>query len=486
MKLFYFIILITISLIFVVVYSSVNRNKKLYIPLIIMILSLLIMFFITYKDRKKVWDSKYDNSTPLADICSSNTLSGYAALVNISDRCSNPCLHALGICYLIKLYHDKYGIEKTKQYLEKNIKSFTMSDLSYPWITEWISERNTFVEYNYGEPVWNLLDSQEIADRYAPVFNRACKDGFNKGVCDFFFTDNMTWNSGQQDVYVSDYKWYDLQSSEIVIKRCITLKLDDKHVITFSHVTEAVRAPPDKLNNMKSSTISGSSGEIANKSITKLDPNRKCVLLSNSDFYEDPGTCEENSVTESDAFDYDRLFFNMDFCGENCFICLGQMYVLEQIVKTEGLCKAISIINSNIDKFGSHENDYYPFIDMYDKLDENIISKVNSRTEFIGMDVRDIDRSIISEVVEKQPIEERDILEKHLVSIIEKHPLRLFLDAFNGKQLVEYISINSDTKEPIIKRSLVKLFTTSDEPYNIYMIGVGYTLSILKPTNYLD
>jgi hypothetical protein len=457
----------------------------------------MIIVNILYKPikKKRIWSNIFNKNAPLSKICSSHTLTGYAALINISDRCSNPCLLSLGVCYNIKIYFDKYGIEETKLYLANNINKFTTTEMSYPWITEWVPERHTFVEYNYIEQAWNLSDSQFMYDDDRHVYDELCREYVNKDICDFFFVDNMIFNAGQQEVYVTDYTWYNRISNEIVIDRAISIKLDATHTIAFSNVLESVSVPKEKLtyigtsdNEKYVSPETKGSKEILQKTrlIEKTDSNRPCVSLSNSDFQVESEKCHKNVYTESVKFDYVQLEYNMNFCGDECFICLGQMYIIEQIIKAEGLCNAITIINNNIGKFGSYENDYYPFIDVYNKLDETIVSKVNSRLDFINTGVKNIEYNIVEEIVKVQPDIDKPSISKHLTAILEKHPLRLFLDAFNGKQITEYVTINSETQEPILKRSLIRLFTLSNEPYNVYMVGVGYTLSFLKPFSYLD
>jgi hypothetical protein len=125
-------------------------------------------------------------------------------------------------------------------------------------------------------------------------------------------------------------------------------------------------------------------------------------------------------------------------------------------------------------------------VDVYNKLDETIISRVTHNLDYLNLESKDIENNIINEVVEVQDDSQKELIREHLEEILDKHHLRLFIDAVNGKQLVEYISINTSTHEPITKRSLIKLFTLPSEPYNIYMVGVGYTMSILKPLSYLD
>lgn len=443
MFLVYFITLLFMMTLFLVVLRRKNENKSFYITLLVYIV-VIISFIVyraidTYRYNKKDYEFEGYKLDPNAIVptlvCNTTNLKGYQILLDgLGGTDTIKTVTSIGECNLIKDYVSNI-------YLRYIVKSAGIDNIYL--LTK--SSDNVFGITNIkggGDPI--LYSDIKNTER-----QRACSMG---GVCNYRERDSFMFKAAQDETYFYDFLNYDEITDTVVYYRSVNVKLSTNQCISSIFILE------------KSGSASGGCKE---------------TYPSDYDIGETP-ECFNNIITTPDpvirGIDQDIIYY-----GSESLTCYGIIYIIELIIKKEGMCRAIKILNANIDRFGFGISEFLPFIYRYDKLKEEIYAEVNQFTEYIGLTVQDISKNVLESSIENVEEENREKYRKTILGMMRTDIKSIFGNIIDGKNVNEIVFIHGQNKKPIIMRTIVKIFNIENEPYNYYFVGSGYTLSYIKP-----
>ena len=442
MFLVYFITLLLMMSLFLVILRHKKENKSFYITLgvyIVVIISFTVYTMVNkYRSDKKDYkfsDYKLDpNAIVPTLVCNTTNLKGYRILLDVLGGTDTiKTVTSIGECNLIKDY-------VANVYLRYIVKSAGID--------------NIYIITKSSDSVFGLTNIKTGSRVYSDITNKerqmTCSMG---GVCNYRERDSFMFKAAQDETYFYDFLNYDEITNTIVYYRSVNVKLSTTQCIS-------------------SIFILGKSGSVGGGVCKETYP-------SDYEIGETP-ECFNNIITTPDpvirGIDQDIIYY-----GRESLTCYGIIYIIELIIKKEGMCRAIKILNSNIDSFGFGISEFLPFIYRYDKLKEEIYAEVNQFTEYIGLTVQDISKNVLESSIENVKEENREEYRKTILGMMRTDIKSIFGNIIDGKNVNESVFIHGKHKKPIIMRTIVKIFNIDNEPYNYYFVGSGYTLSYIKP-----
>lgn len=446
MFLVYFII---VFLMFCIISIETHKEGlKFYIPVTITSIILIIIItivVISSIDRKANTsdnvgnDYKFDKIIVPTVACNTTNINNYFLLMDSLRGGLNSIQNftALGECNLVKDY-----IKSNK--LIDIVKTTKIIDI---YIIKRIDElRGIFdtTDLNSGITMRsNSYDKKRIKN---------CDRG---GLCNYRESNSYMFKAANDYTYFYDFEDYDSETDKVVYYRSVNVKLTNTQCITKIFI-------------------------LGNVDIDVID----CVDSQPDDFdVGDTPECYNNIITTPDP-ESRNMYTDFIYYGEELFTCYGIIYLMDQIIRKEGICRAIKILNSKIDIFGFGIAEYTPFVFRYDKLIGEVFSVVDVNTEYAGLSMKSIYMNILNSSVDSLDDETAEKVKVRIKDLMRSDFLSIFIDSIDGKNVDEVVNIHNKSKKPVIYRTLTKIYNIENDPYNYYFFGCGYTLQYIPYSTY--
>ena len=434
--------IIVITLIFcIITFEFKNEGWKFHLTLLItLMLIIYTMGSFIYMYVKKMYrgseetpqekDYIFEEKIVPTLACNTTNINNYTLLLDhLGGVDTIITFKALGECNLII------------DYIQRN-------DLIYIINSAGIKDVYMLTQEDDRGGIFNVVDLT-TGSKISKMNVDSCKMG---GVCNNREKHSFMFKSAQDGTFFYDFEDYDDMVDDIVYYRSINIKLSNLQCITKVYIL-----------NSKSVNV------------------KECQNVTTEDY--DIGNTPEciNSIITTPDLISRKIHIDLIYYGSNMLSCNGIIYMMEQIIRSQGVCRAIKILNSQIDRFGFGLGEYLPFVYRYNKLDGGVYTEVNYNTEYLGLTIQDISNNIKNLAVQGiENVEKKETMLKNLTYLMRSDLISIFIDCIDGKNVDEIVSIQPIKQKPVILRTLNKIYNVDSKPYDFYFFGCGYTVSYIS------
>lgn len=387
---------------------------------------------------------------------------GFKSLINemkLEESSRLRMLTIMGITFVSRSIMEIKG-EKSGLFSIRNngIKS---SYGDYPFIQTFIPNRELYIYDNvYGLP--NGTNSKSLTD-YLYRKNKFCS--LINSLCDSKSLNDNIFNSAKNHSYFTKYIWYDPFTNEAVIRNAIAVSYGNNKSISSSYTEYS--PTPDEIFNLLSEYPSG---------LIKKTSGRGDVQLKTS--YSD--------LLKSTNFNTNNVFRTINISGDNALISYGYIFMVLEAIQQVGIKNAIDEFNkpetlsSTIDT----KSGRYVFILAFNKLTEKYTVMLHNNNVYRDMEVKEQEELILKQVIcgnQDDNYISCDLTQNELYKTFKRlrqgsGALKMFdLD----DNIIDYIYMDFSVNKLVNKKSVFIRYTDPSEIYIDYVIGSGWTESIL-------
>lgn len=364
------------------------------------------------------------------------TLKGYNVLIKIlstkrTDK--NQFLESLGLIFtgLMILYSkgDKDGIKMIRE--KDSVLRTGIGD--YLYVYEYDRDSDTF-SYTVNPPTINC-----------------------KNTCDQFKMDQVVYDSGMCDSFVSEVVNIDHTHSKIA-KRMINTH---KGGLCIGSGFKTRRIPETEFNSMTSGII--------------------YTGVAADEGYDSKSLYTQDEVFKGvHAIDPHHLVQEVKNYGDTALLAMGQIFVAIQTIRGVGIRKAIKVLNNHIDDTSTRDGRYI-FIVRLDKLTNTYTVQVHFKREYRGLSLREVEDEMLRSIICKDVTGPCVLQDSSLYRYYRANQdLSGGLIIFNGKgNTVNFVYPDTHSYKLINKRSIYISYTDPLNTHMEYIVGSGWEVDTL-------
>ena len=387
---------------------------------------------------------------------------GFKSLINemkLEDSSRLRMLTIMGITFVSRSIMELKGEKSGLFSIHKNGIQSKYGD--YPFIQTFIPNRELYIYDNvYGIP--NGTNSTSFTD-YLYRKNKFC--GLIDSLCDSKSLNDSIFNSAKNNSYFTKYIWYDPFTNEAVIRNAIAVSYGNNKSISSSYTEYSPTT--DEIFNLLSEYPSGLIKKTSGKGNVQIKTSYLDLLKSTN-------------------FNTKNVFRTIDISGDNALISYGYIFMVLEAIQQVGIKNAIDEFNkpetlsSTIDT----KSGRYVFILAFNKLTEKYTVMLHNSNVYRDMEVKEQEELILKQVICGNDDDDSiscDLTQNELYKTFKRlrqgsGALKMFdLD----DNIIDYIYMDFSLNKLVNKKSVFIRYTDPSEIYIDYVIGSGWTESIL-------
>jgi len=391
---------------------------------------------------------------------------GYKSIIESLSKSNNKLdiLTSLGMTCIVKFIHEIDGNSMYKNILKGNIIKTENGDK--PYIQKMFTNLDLYTYDNfYGLPdgVTSEKIRQNITSR-----NKICSD--ISGICDVNKISNTIFNAAMSDKIFSKYIWLDKYTNEIIVINNISLPMGVNKTVSTSYVDYIPST--DVLFDLIRTYPNG----IINGDYSKPIDSVKKTGLKYLPFLK-----SSNFVTKN-------VLKTIDLSGDKALISYGYIFILtDAIVRMGSIDTALDYFNTPrvMTSLIDNESGRYVFVISHNKLTERYTVLLHNKSIYRNMQVKDQEELILKTVICKGD-SQSDIIS---CDVTKNDLYRTFKRLRQGSGALKMFDIEDNTLDYIYmdfsinrlvnKKSVFIRYTDTKKIYIDYIIGSGWTESIL-------
>jgi hypothetical protein len=391
---------------------------------------------------------------------------GYKSIIESLGKSNNKLdiLTSLGMTCIVKFIYEIDGNSMYKNILKGNIIKTENGDK--PYIQKMFTNLDLYTYdsfYELPDGITSEKIRQNITSR-----NKICSD--ISGICDVNKISNTIFNTAMSDKIFSKYIWLDKYTNEIIVTNNISLPLGVNKTVSTSYIDYIPSTDVlfDLIRTYPNGIINGD----YSKPIDSVKKNGLNYL---------PFLKSSNFVTKN-------VLKTIDLSGDKALISYGYIFILtDAIVRMGSIDMALDYFNTPrvMTSLIDNESGRYLFVISHNKLTERYTVLLHNKSIYRNMQVKDQEELILKTVICKGD-SQSDIIS---CDVTKNDLYRTFKRLRQGSGALKMFDIEDNTLDYIYmdfsinrlvnKKSVFIRYTDTNKIYIDYIIGSGWTESIL-------